>query len=472
MFLNRLAGCVAAAAIAGVAPALADNFEFVVPGEPGLDLRITGYGSDGAEIFADDAPSLENRNGAPVYVIRVDDTLLRGSGFGEWCVEDRSGRWEMLPEPGARVMLCDDQPSETRGSYGFTHRTERALGGTPAPEAAVAADAEAEDRPEKLLVACIQSELNWKGYDTGRPDGVIGNRTRSAAEAYLAATPGSGLAPLAEDNLGQWCDALAVHAPKPVVIETQGDIGPFEGNLEERVRNAEAVLIEAFGISPRETITFFVSGDEEWLTENYLRMNGLPGSFRRGKLESFGACDPVAEFAYRSVFVCTETSSWNRGRVFQQMVLGHEYFHALSGDLGAELGEKACCYEMDRMGPLGPEWLKEGGAQYAALVSASELGLSNFEQDIRRTAREIRTVDLSLSGRNTRQGFNGLGRDKSELVGIVASHILAERSGRQSIANYYRYLGYGRGHEEAFRAAFGLDMDDLEALVEAYVAGQ
>ena len=459
--------------IAGVAPALADNFEFVVPGDPGLDLRITGYGSDGAEIFADDAPALENRNGAPAYVIRVDGPLLRDSGLTAWCVEDRSGRWEALPAPDAQVMLCDDQPSETRGSYGFIARSERAIAGGTAPAANVEVAGVTPQVSERLLVACIQAELNWKGFNTGRPDGVIGNRTRSAAEAYLAATPGSGLAPLGEDNLAAWCAELAVHEPKPVAIETEGNIGPFEGNLEDRVRKAESALIDAFGISPRETITFFVSSDEKWLTDNYLRMNDLPNNYRKGKLESFGACDPVAEFAYRSVFVCAESPHWARGGdVFQQMVMGHEYFHALSGDLAGELGEKACCYEMNRMGPLGPEWLKEGGAQYAALVSTAELGLTNLDQDIRRTTRDLGGVDLSLSGRNTRDGYNGLGRDKSELVGILASHLLAERAGRESIPNYYRYLGYGRGHEESFRAAFGLDMDELEALLEAYVAGQ
>lgn len=471
--MRRLAGILAAAAlIAGVTPTLAGNFEFVVPGGAGLDLKITGYGRDGAEIFADDAPAFESRNGGPAYLIRVDDTLLRDSGLKEWCVEDRSGQWEALPAPNAQVMLCDNQPSETRGSYGFTPRVKRALAGTAAPAAVAEPSGEAPERPDKLLVACIQSELNHKGYATGRPDGVIGNRTRAAAEAYLAGAASSGLAPLSDSNLAEWCDALAVQEPRPVAIETQGNIGPFEGNLEDRVRKAESSLIEAFGISPRETITFFVSGDEKWLTDNYLKVNGLPNNYRKGKMESFGACDPVAEFAYQSVFVCAESNIWKRGPVFQQMVMGHEYFHALSGDLAGELGEKACCYEMNRMGPLGPEWLKEGGAQYAAIVSTAELGLSNLEQDIRRTTRELRGVDLSLAGRNTRDGYNRLGRDKSELVGIVASHLLAKRAGRQSLANYYRYLGYGRGHEESFRAAFGLDMDDLEAALEAYVAGQ
>jgi hypothetical protein len=263
-----------------------------------------------------------------------------------------------------------------------------------------------------------------------------------------------------------------VHEPKPVEIKTHGNIGPFEGSLETLVRKAESALISAYGISPRETITFFVSDDAGWLSDNYLRVNGLPNAARRGKMESFGHCDPIAEFAYQSVFVCAAAAAWNRGEMLRQMVLGHEYFHALSGDLAADLGRKACCYDLSRMGPLGPEWLKEGGAQYAAVVSTAELGSTNLELDIRRTTSELRGIDLDLAARNSRQGYNRLGSHQSEQVGIVASHILAQRTGRQSITNYYRYLGYGRGHEEAFISAFGLEMDELQTLLKAYVAGE
>lgn len=392
--------------------------------------------------------------------------LLRGSGLREWCVEDRSGRWGMLPSPAAPVMLCDDRPSETRGSYGFVNRAQKPL--HPASTTSYQIAKVRIELPEKLLIACIQAELGWKGFDAGRPDGVIGGRTRSAAAAYLVAHPNPGLGALEPSNYLEWCDALSVHEPRPVVIETKGSLGAFEGKLEAQVRTAERVLTEQFQIAPRDTITFYVSSDAEWLTDNNLRAYGLPRSYRRGKLESFGACEPVAEFGYQSVFVCVRSAEWNRGEWFQQMVMGHEYFHALSSDLSGERARKACCYDPDLIGPLGPEWLKEGGAQYAALVLLAEMGIHDLETEIGKLARAVPPIDLSLEARNARSGYYRLDQGDTR-IGVLATHALVLQAGRKSLPNYYRYLGYGLGHEEAFRWAFGQSMGEFQPMFEEFL---
>lgn len=464
---------VSACLLLSAAPALGGNFEFVVAAEAGLDMRITGYSRDGALMFEDSAPASETREGAHAYVIRVDETILVNGRLGAWCVEDRSGKWKAASAAG--VMVCDDRPSETRGSYRFTARSERpsdgGAGGGSAGEA-IEVEAVAPQPSPRVLVACIQTELGYKGFDAGSADGQMGAKTRRAAEAYLAAAPGAGLAPLAENNLAQWCDTLAVRDGKVAAVEIHGDTGALAGRSEALVRAVQDSISRVFESPPIETITYYVSADAAWLTDKYVAANRLGASARPGKLESFGACDPIAEFAYRSVYICAGHPRWASSPGFQFLVFAHEFFHALSGDLARKLGERACCYDLSRMGPLGPEWLKEGGAQYAAFAATEALGGVVLDEVMGKIAVDLAGVNLDLEGRNSRDGYNRLGRDKSELVGMLATHLLTERAGRKALPDYYRYLGYGVGHEEAFKSAFGLSIAEFQPMLDAVVAAR
>lgn len=55
---------------------------------------------------------------------------------------------------------------------------------------------------------CVQARLNALGFDAGKPDGVFGNRTRGAAEAFAAENPLDILA-LDKTNADPWCEKLA-----------------------------------------------------------------------------------------------------------------------------------------------------------------------------------------------------------------------------------------------------------------------
>jgi hypothetical protein len=102
-----------------------DNFEFTVEGQVGLSLVITGYNRDGLQMFKQVVADSENRSEGITYVIRVDEAILQKSKLTEWCVEDPAGGWNLLPEGRPNVMLCDNKPFETRGSYKFESRTEK-----------------------------------------------------------------------------------------------------------------------------------------------------------------------------------------------------------------------------------------------------------------------------------------------------------------------------------------------------------
>lgn len=55
---------------------------------------------------------------------------------------------------------------------------------------------------------CVQARLNALGHNAGPPDGLIGGKTRSAAEVFLVDS-GSTLAELDKSNAKEWCTVLA-----------------------------------------------------------------------------------------------------------------------------------------------------------------------------------------------------------------------------------------------------------------------
>ena len=90
----------------------ADNFEFSIQGESGLEFVITGYATDGAQIFRRETSQLEKNNiGMPSYIVRVDRSDLERKGFAEWCVQDLTGRWKLLPKDDPKISLCATAPT-------------------------------------------------------------------------------------------------------------------------------------------------------------------------------------------------------------------------------------------------------------------------------------------------------------------------------------------------------------------------
>ena len=78
-----------------VLPARADNFEFVVVGEPGLSFNITGYDTSGQQMFEATANRPERRDGKDHYVVRIDETVLNTAPLDRWCVQDSTGAWSI-----------------------------------------------------------------------------------------------------------------------------------------------------------------------------------------------------------------------------------------------------------------------------------------------------------------------------------------------------------------------------------------
>lgn len=118
----RLVGLSCALALVLSSPVLAaGNFQFVVPAEPGLTLEITIYGGTGAQLAG---PSAVTSNDGGTYRLVVDETPIKADPPGRWCVELVEGRSDKLT---TGEMVCDDDPTDMRGTYTFKFPEPKAV---------------------------------------------------------------------------------------------------------------------------------------------------------------------------------------------------------------------------------------------------------------------------------------------------------------------------------------------------------
>jgi hypothetical protein len=312
-------------------------------------------------------------------------------------------------------------------------------------------------------VRCVQQLLTDAGYDLGTVDGSFGGKTKKAGEDFLAdGKTDLSLPPLSKETARQWCDALSPPVVTVAVLNRGAGVNDSRAQvLEEGLRNAEKFVLEVVGLTPREPLQVYMSNDAVWLTDNYLKANDLPNGFRKGKLESFGACNPSAEFGWYSIFLCTDAPEWDRGNAFSEGIVAHEYWHTVQADL-VGLKAKTCCRDNDAMSVHGPEWLKEGSAQFIHNAMVDWLGWGDLQQKITSLVHEFRSSGLNLLDRNTRKGYREEGRDYSEDMGVVATYLLVKNNGYGSLVTFYRQLGYGASVDDAFFLAFKVTMKDFE----------
>jgi hypothetical protein len=458
------AGLAALAFMASASGVLADNFEFVVPGEAGLDLTITGYASDGAQMFEATASVPEQRDGESYYVVRIDDTILRSARLARWCVEDPSGSWSALSDRSGATSLCDDQPSETRGRYAF-HPSPAAP--DAAAEATVAPEMSAEEAS-----SCVQEGLNRLGYDAGPVDGQMGRRTFAAALDFAAAQSGTPYPKLSAETAAAWCASMRTAladgtAQGPLEDLAQFRFGPdidarVAQDTEQGIVEIDAYFKKVFGSALAKPATIYVSSDADWMADAYVAILHNPG-LRRGKLDWFKGCHG-GEAGPGFLFMCAKSDVFSQdwfgaGHKGQRaFALTHEYFHIVQFErIGQTL--EGCCTGERTLETVGPQWLVEGSAEYMAFRLLADSGRMDFKREIAWHTQKAAEVASTLEQMETREGFYAEQRASSS--GMIASHLLAERAGLASLAQFYTEMGRTKDWKVAFEAAFGITPADF-----------
>lgn len=473
-FFMPVAAVLAAMSLAAPVAA-AGNFEFVVPAEAGLTLNVSGYGADGSEIFKASSSRLETRDGKGVYIVRVDETLLKDGRLSRWCAEDVSGTWSALAGHNGATALCDDQPSETRGSYLFK----------PGSVPAAAAPADATPALPAMTIAeaatCIQSGLNSMGYDAGPADGQMGKRTFSAAQTFSKLQYGAPFPELTEQSAAEWCDRLVAS------IADGSASGPVDGlalfrfgpdvdsavirDVRQGMDDIAAYFAASFGKALKSPGKIYVSADAKWLTDAYVAHLKSGEGIRRGKMEHFSGCHG-GEAGYGFMFMCSKSDvfdgDWFGGGHLAQrtFAMAHEYFHMLQYEraVGSLDG---CCSGTNTLKMLGPQWLVEGAAEYVAFRVLGDSKRLNLKREIAWHTQKAAEVDSSLEAMQTREGYYAEPRASS--AGMIAAHLLAESAGLASLEKFYAELGASKDWTTAFEAAFGMTPEDFSKTYEAHI---
>ncbi len=471
MRLRALTVTVAAILVAA-APAMAGNFEFVVAGGPGLSLTITGYDKVGGQMFEATANKPKQRDGKPLYIVRIDETVLNSAPLARWCVEDASGKWSELQGKDGATGLCDDRPSETRGSYGFK----------PLSVLTAVAPASGQVAVPQLSIAdasaCVQDNLNRVGFDAGPVDGQMGRRTFEAALGFASLQDGQTYPELTKDTAAHWCATIkaaiaAGTARGPIDEVARFRFGPdvdvaVAVDTRAGIETVDAYFRKSFGSALATPGTIYVSSDAEWMADNYVAHLKAGQGIRRGKVEWFTGCHG-GEAGYGFMFMCANSDVFSgdwfgSGRSAQRsFALAHEYFHMLQYEraVGSLDG---CCSGNNTLKLLGPQWLVEGAAEYVAFRLLGDSGKLNLKREIDWHTQKAAEVSSSLEQMQTREGYYAEPRASS--AGMIAAHLLAESSGLPSLAKFYDEIGSGKPWEAAFEAAFGMTP---EAFSDLYV---
>ena len=460
--MKRITAATLASFVLSTLPTVAGNFEFTVPGKPGLSLTVTGYDQSGREMFSASSTRPELRDGQTIYIVRVDETILNSAILTRWCVEDFSGRWGLLADKGGATGLCDDEPSETRGSYGFE------------PTSVLGAETQTQENDVSapaMTVAeassCVQRNLNLLGFDAGTVDGQMGRRTFDAAAAFVAEQTGQTYPELSDETAASWCATMLAALESNKARGPADDLARFRfgpdvdpavaRDTRAGIAAVDEYFTSIFGSALADPGTIYVSSDADWMADSYVAHLKVGQSIRSGKVEWFTGCHG-GEAGYGFMFMCANSDvfsgDWFGSGVAAQrtFALAHEYFHMLQYERAVGSLE-GCCSGTNSLAMLGPQWLVEGAAEYIAFRMLGDAGLMDFQREIDWHTQKAAEVATPLEQMQTREGYYA--EERASSSGMIAAHLLAEKSGLPSLAQFYDEIGATKDWEAAFQSTFG-----------------
>lgn len=456
----------------------AGNFAFAIPAEDGLTLEVTGYGSDGGEIFHTQTSDRRDDKGTASYFVMVDEDIIFAARPSRWCVSVVKGASPTIP---ADETLCDEHPSDERGTYRFDIANAVRLAAATADVAIEATDggslAHAASGPmtEAIAARCVQRELDDLGYAVGTIDGQIGKKSVEAGAHFAADNfMGDELGVLSGATAELWCNVLAARYSRL-------------SSFLEKAREETALSAATYGTADdfKYDIADNVPPDQVRVIKTALAMaqayldshlgGGLSGAARKrisvkivatgkGNQEPGGNGGVATAFARSGPrpFFDVANAQWNQdssGRGWtteadSMKTVAHEYGHVWQGSLGAI----SATFQ-----PLGP-WMNEGIAEYLGyrvMVDAGEMKWDDVRPFVLQGALQDQ-LGGPLKTISTRVW--------SGHVGFLAIDWLVDESpnGLMSLRILAEDIGKGKSVKAAFKDAFGVTLDDFYAQFEAW----
>ena len=201
-----------------------------------------------------------------------------------------------------------------------------------------------------------------------------------------------------------------------------------EAYVREGIRLAQDFVAVTFGLDVTEPVTVEVQSSD-------------PGR-------------SSAEARDQHVSIRTAHPVWITSNALQKTkIVVHEYFHVLQGDL------------LNGHEPW-PIWLQEGAAEYVGFLAVAERGLVPYDaaRDYHYGGAAYNPL-LALVEMESWEGFSAADQACCAYsLSPLAVEILTAERGIDSITDYYALLGRGEDPEDAFEAAFGVELNDFYAM--------
>jgi len=231
----------------------------------------------------------------------------------------------------------------------------------------------------------------------------------------------------------------------------------YEDSVQQADRDAVALLIDSslralrdLRLGESSTIEVRAYRTMDALANAYSRATGLsPEAARAAWVGVAGRGGTGGIWLYLGGSWWTRADRWER-----QHVVAHELFHVLQGEFSVQLGGSS----EGEVRRSGPEWLLEGGADYAARRVAEVLGGPSMETARKLGRARASSIDIPLRVLETRAGMDRAGNAGYELAMLGVDALLRGRDA-SALRTFYSQVGTGvitgMPWPQAFEIAFG-----------------
>jgi len=319
--------------------------------------------------------------------------------------------------------------------------------------------------------SCVQEQLNALGFDTGKPDGVLGRKTRSALAQYEKANGRLTLRKLDADHAVVHCRQLGLRHPELKAYWPSrqqqfefifGDsVSPkFRTDVSATILGNFAALQTEFGLEIPLTIKVVVASSAKetlQLTKKHykIELNNFSqiASDICSTKNGFSATAPPL-----MIVVCrngTMEVDKNIHRWWFENTLAHELFHQvqyqLAGWMNLKFGMNAV------LNGNGPVWMSEGSADVFSIRATDHWTQATYRdyswKFLGESAPNLAALEREDAlSRYARQIYAG---------GRLSVYRLVDANGLESIISFYEDLGLLDSWKAAFRQNFGESAKDF-----------
>ena len=237
-------------------------------------------------------------------------------------------------------------------------------------------------------------------------------------------------------------------------------------NMIEAVQGMHDYLVAREIPEPQDGVVFYILQDLDELVEATIGVRGGRVETARRYWEGGSTARAGKRPERPSYIILNSGSDWfaSAPREHQMKVAAHELYHAYQTSLsGLRSGSPE-----DTVPESGPRWLNEGSAEFSAYRSMSDIGVLSYEAERGRLVEGGKRADRPLSEIEKQEGFRAV-RD-SYKYSLLAAELLASYAGEEGLIHYYKLTQPGTTWQAAFKAAFGMTVEEFYELFEEHRA--